>query len=249
LLSIAAPRAASAPELERRFGAEPGSIARALERAADAVPVEPGAWVAGSALQNLAAELVRILERFHAEHPHEPGASLETLRSSLITRSGRELAELVIAHAAKEGLIRVEHSIAYLPSFAARSTPGAQRAATRVADALRAAALQGATDAEVAERAGERPEVVRSTLQRLASQGSVRRLSNLWFSEDVLEALRARVRAHLGNKPAMTVPEFKDLAGVSRKQAIPLLEQLDREGTTRRQGDLRVLGAAAKSRG
>ena len=33
------------------------------------------------------------------------------------------------------------------------------------------------------------------------------------------------------------------LAGISRKQAIPLLEQLDREGTTRRQGDDRVRGA------
>jgi hypothetical protein len=41
----------------------------------------------------------------------------------------------------------------------------------------------------------------------------------------------------------MSVPTFKDLAGVSRKQAIPLLEQLDREGTTRRQGDDRVAGA------
>jgi hypothetical protein len=44
------------------------------------------------------------------------------------------------------------------------------------------------------------------------------------------------------------VPAFKELAGVSRKQAIPLLEQLDREGTTRRQGDERVLGASARRR-
>jgi selenocysteine-specific elongation factor len=42
---------------------------------------------------------------------------------------------------------------------------------------------------------------------------------------------------------SLAVPAFKDLAGVSRKQAIPLLEQLDREGTTRRQGDDRIAGA------
>ena len=58
--------------------------------------------------------------------------------------------------------------------------------------------------------------------------------------------MREIVRAHLGAHGELSVPTFKDIAGVSRKQAIPLLEQLDREGTTRRQGDLRVLGARGR---
>ena len=37
------------------------------------------------------------------------------------------------------------------------------------------------------------------------------------------------------------VGEFKNLTGVSRKYAIPLLEYLDRERVTRRQGDARVI--------
>ena len=37
------------------------------------------------------------------------------------------------------------------------------------------------------------------------------------------------------------VPVFKDWTGVSRKYAIPLLEYLDREHVTRRDGDERVL--------
>jgi len=37
------------------------------------------------------------------------------------------------------------------------------------------------------------------------------------------------------------VPVFKDLAGITRKYAIPLLEYLDRERVTRRQGDERVI--------
>ena len=41
--------------------------------------------------------------------------------------------------------------------------------------------------------------------------------------------------------PKMDVTRFKDLTGVSRKYAIPLLEYLDRERVTRRQGDERVI--------
>ena len=37
------------------------------------------------------------------------------------------------------------------------------------------------------------------------------------------------------------VPKFKDIAGVSRKFAIPLLEYFDREKVTLRVGDKRVI--------
>jgi len=80
-------------------------------------------------------------------------------------------------------------------------------------------------------------------LGELVRAAQARRLGSLWFAEAALERLRQRVREHFLRKPTLSVPELKALAGVSRKQAIPLLEQLDREGTTRRKGDDRVAGA------
>jgi selenocysteine-specific elongation factor len=41
--------------------------------------------------------------------------------------------------------------------------------------------------------------------------------------------------------PRIDVARFKDLTGVSRKYAIPLLEYLDREHVTRRMGDARII--------
>jgi selenocysteine-specific elongation factor len=41
--------------------------------------------------------------------------------------------------------------------------------------------------------------------------------------------------------PRIDVARFKDLAGVTRKYAIPLLEYLDREHVTRRVGDERMI--------
>jgi selenocysteine-specific elongation factor len=37
------------------------------------------------------------------------------------------------------------------------------------------------------------------------------------------------------------VPQFKEIAGISRKYAIPLLEYFDREKVTRRAGDKRII--------
>jgi selenocysteine-specific elongation factor len=64
---------------------------------------------------------------------------------------------------------------------------------------------------------------------------------DLVFHHDALEALRKRMVAQKTITPKIDVARFKDLTGVSRKYAIPLLEYLDREHVTRRVGDERII--------
>jgi selenocysteine-specific elongation factor len=64
---------------------------------------------------------------------------------------------------------------------------------------------------------------------------------DLVFHRGALDDLRELVVAQKGKTPKMNVVTFKDLLGVSRKYAIPLLEYLDRERVTRRVGDERVI--------
>jgi selenocysteine-specific elongation factor len=64
---------------------------------------------------------------------------------------------------------------------------------------------------------------------------------NLVFHQRALQDLRQRIALEKTKSPRMDVARFKDLTGVSRKYAIPLLEYLDRERVTRRVGDERVI--------
>jgi len=64
---------------------------------------------------------------------------------------------------------------------------------------------------------------------------------DLVFHRNALADLRTRVTGEKSRSPKMDVARFKDLAGVSRKYAIPLLEYLDREHVTRRVGDERII--------
>jgi selenocysteine-specific elongation factor len=66
---------------------------------------------------------------------------------------------------------------------------------------------------------------------------------DLVFHKDALAALRPMLADHKARsgKATIDVAQFKDLAGISRKYAIPLLEHLDRERVTRREGNLRVI--------
>jgi len=64
---------------------------------------------------------------------------------------------------------------------------------------------------------------------------------DLVFHRSALEDLRQRVSSHKTKAAKIGVAEFKELTGVSRKYAIPLLEYLDRERITRRVGDQREI--------
>jgi selenocysteine-specific elongation factor len=64
---------------------------------------------------------------------------------------------------------------------------------------------------------------------------------DLVFHRAALDDLRKRMAAEKARFAKIDVARFKDLTGVSRKYAIPLLEYLDREHVTRRVGDERVI--------
>jgi selenocysteine-specific elongation factor len=69
----------------------------------------------------------------------------------------------------------------------------------------------------------------------------VKLADDLVFHRDALDELRRLVSAQKAKTPQLNVADFKELAGVTRKYAIPLLEYLDRERVTRRVGDERVI--------
>ena len=75
----------------------------------------------------------------------------------------------------------------------------------------------------------------------LRDKALVKVSEELVFHQSALAELRQRISALKSTTPKMDVARFKDMTGVSRKYAIPLLEYLDRERVTKRVGNERVI--------
>jgi selenocysteine-specific elongation factor len=76
----------------------------------------------------------------------------------------------------------------------------------------------------------------------LREKNLVRISPELVFHRQALAQLREQLAAYKkASGDRITVPIFKELTGITRKYAIPLLEYLDRERVTRRAGDERVI--------
>jgi selenocysteine-specific elongation factor len=64
---------------------------------------------------------------------------------------------------------------------------------------------------------------------------------DLIFHQSALQGLRQILARRKAQNTRLSVADFKELTGLTRKYAIPLLEYLDRERLTRREGDERVI--------
>jgi selenocysteine-specific elongation factor len=93
---------------------------------------------------------------------------------------------------------------------------------------------------EVLTSSGVEDKRARGLLQILIKEKRLIKVgADLVFHTAALENLRKLLAARKGQR--FTVPSFKDWTGISRKYAIPLLEYLDREHVTRREGDERLV--------
>jgi selenocysteine-specific elongation factor len=76
----------------------------------------------------------------------------------------------------------------------------------------------------------------------LREKSLIRVSPELIFHQAALTDLKKRLLTYKTSRGGrLSVPAFKDLTGITRKYAIPLLEYLDRERVTRRAGDERVI--------
>jgi selenocysteine-specific elongation factor len=83
---------------------------------------------------------------------------------------------------------------------------------------------------------------VRRVLQTLLDSREIVKITDdLYFGKAALDLLTAKIREQAGGDRTIDVAKFKEISGVSRKYAIPLLEYFDREKITIRTGDKRVI--------
>jgi selenocysteine-specific elongation factor len=98
--------------------------------------------------------------------------------------------------------------------------------------------------AEVSRATGVNPQTARKVFQLLRDSGEITQISNeFYFSKLVIDGLISKLRTFASTTPdrIIDVAKFKELAGISRKYAIPLLEYFDREKVTARRGDKRYI--------
>ncbi|HKA25176.1 MAG TPA: selenocysteine-specific translation elongation factor [Candidatus Eisenbacteria bacterium] len=196
-------------------------------------------WVSLEAWEGARAAVKDALADFARRYPVRWGRAKGELKSQLGKSVDAGLFDAVLASLVEEGAIesRSDH---LRVSGAAAWTPALHVAQDRVVEAL---ARGGHSVPELSSLAVAGVPDASEHVQRLLFEGKAVRVSqDFVYTRAQWSEVENALRRHFASKDALRVADLKDLLGVSRKHAIPLLEYCDRVGLTLRVGDERKKG-------
>jgi len=213
---------------------------------AGAVVDAEGVLVSTEAFDELKRDVLAEVAAHHKREPLSRGLAKEILRERYFGHSPPELWRAVLAPLEKQGSVVAEKDIVRLREHTRELSDTDKKLRERLEQVYRDAALEPPTMNEAFERSGLNGAIPhgRKILQLLIDSGALVKVhGEMFFHRAALEDLTKKLRdyASAQSNRMIDVPGFKELAGVSRKYAIPLLEYFDRQRVTRREGDRRVI--------
>ena len=207
-----------------------------------------GVYLARESVDRLSGAVLEELERHHKREPLARGMLRETLREKVFTHSPPELFAGVIARLEAAGKVVSEKDIVRLSQHSVGLSEQDLQLSKRIEQIYVAAGVEAPSVDDVMTRANvsspQRAQA-RKILQLLIDDRKVVRIQGEMFMHaQVVQNLKVKLQAYASKHEPdrlIDVAAFKDLAGVSRKYAIPLLEYFDRAQVTRRAGDKRLI--------
>lgn len=198
-------------------------------------------FLIAEAWELLKRQFVPSLEHFHRENPLVEGISRTELRD-LTDVSNDTVFEALLQTLTREKKIEVSGDLVRLPGRGVMMKDEEAESKKKIEDAFATAGLKVPALHEVL--AGLK--IDKSRAQKIVTLLLRERLlvkvsDELVFHRSALEQLRGQIAAQKAKASVIDVAAFKEMTGVSRKYAIPLLEYLDRERVTKRVGDSRQI--------
>ena len=193
-----------------------------------------------AAMSGLSRLLPETVSVFHKKNPLVGGMGKEALREKF--GLSPEVFAAVTDSLVRQKKIEVAGDLVRLPGHGVVMKDEEAESKKKIEDAFASAGLKvPALHEVIAGLKVDKARAQKIVTLLLRDKVLVKISEELVFHQSALEQLRRQIAGQKAKSPQMDVAQFKELTGVSRKYAIPLLEYLDRERVTRRVGDFREI--------
>lgn len=203
---------------------------------------EKGRYIHHRHGERLQQQLQQSLKAYHQAHPLKAGMPKEELRSGFPRFADPRLFDVLIQKMQKAGAIVWEEKQIRLADHQVALGRDQARVRQQIIEAYQNSGLTPPYFKDLVEKLELEPEPAGQVLNLLTEEGWIVKVkSELYFDARALKALQEKVVAFLEQNQELSTPQFKELAGVSRKYLIPLIEYFDAQKVTLRVGDIRKL--------
>jgi selenocysteine-specific elongation factor len=192
------------------------------------------------AMQKTRDKLVAALEAFHKANPLVGGISKEELREKLGLH--QTVMEAILAQLTRDKKAEVAGEQVRLAGRGVELKDEEAKAKQQIEKAFADAGLKVPLMKEVLDKLPvDKARAQKLVTLLLRDRILIKLADDLVFHHSALQGLRQLMATQKAKTPKIDIGAFKDLIGVTRKYAIPLLEYLDQQRITRRVGDERII--------
>jgi selenocysteine-specific elongation factor len=235
------------PKLAARRGISPARVRDRLLAQAKSGRIHilgdnPMTVVSATTFKDAAQTTAVAVKRFHETHPLVQGISREELKVRTCAEASNLVFQAVLDKLVADKKISVVLDVIH--EFGRKVTLKAdeERMRSQLLERFQTLGLQIASADDVIDSLKLDRTTARKIVQLMLKENALVKISEeMVIDRGSLDKLIANVKALKSKNPKLGVSEFKDLTGVTRKYAIPLLEYLDRQRVTRRVGDERTI--------
>jgi len=200
-----------------------------------------GSYIISAIRQDFEATLLSELERYHEKYPLSPGISRARLRGSLPRAFGQREYDAFLARLQEEKKVEIKSDLVSLYNFNPKPSNKEKKILDSLIEQYAAGKLQPPSARDALEKAGTGQDRRDEFFNYLQKTGILVKVSeDLYFHQDAYREAIELLRGHFSEQDTLTLAQFRDLAGTSRKYAQALLEHFDRQKLTRRVEDHRV---------
>ncbi|MFN2501162.1 MAG: selenocysteine-specific translation elongation factor [Pyrinomonadaceae bacterium] len=240
----------SVPQMQARTGYNREIIDAALAATVkEGKVVELGGhYISATEFDSLCASLQTELNAFHKREPLARGMTRESLRDVVAAHLPLEIFSSALDSLEKRGAIVTDRDTLRLADHKAELSSSETAFTQQLLSTYETAGFEVPRLEEALTTAaagtGLTPQAARKCFQLFLDSGQIIKVSDeFYFSAAAIDRLRKMLQAFAEKSHDRTidVPAFKNMGGISRKYAIPLLEYFDRERVTRRAGDMRLI--------
>jgi selenocysteine-specific elongation factor len=197
-------------------------------------------FVAADVFSRSRERAIAFLDTFHKANPLVAGLGKEELREKLGLPA--PVLEGVLADLGHEKKIEITGEQVRLAGRGVELKDEEAKAKEQIEKAFADAGLKVPLMKEVlASLPVDKARAQKLVTLLLRDRVLIKLADELVFHRSALEQLRRLMVEQKAKSPKIDVGQFKDLIGVTRKYAIPLLEYLDQQRVTRRVGDERII--------
>ncbi len=192
-------------------------------------------------VRELEERLLQCLTRLHEEYPLMSWQDRQKVQSqldyvgdeALVNATVNRLLERHVLVGDLKRIARADHK--------PKLSNSQRKLKEKMITAYKQAGFQPPDPAEFAAQAGGNAANLGDLYEVCRAEGFLVPIAEgIYLHSDAEAEMRRRVVEAMVNRPGLTVADIRDLLGTTRKYAVPFCEYLDRAGTTRREGDLRV---------